>query len=262
MRLSFLGTGSTRGAPVFGCACAACSTARVDPTRRRRPASAMVESRGSRLYLDAGRSDLGELLADAPAAAILLTHFHVDHVQGLFPVRWGQGEPIPLYAPDDPGGCADLLVHPGLLDIRTARPFEPIEAGPFRVTPVPLAHSKPTVGYCLSDGEVRVAYLVDTRGLPEETIDFLAGWLPEEIVLDCSYPHGGRSGGGHNDVGDVHRLLARWPASARTWLTHIGHELDCALLAGTAQVPPIAQVAWDGEDIQAKPGQRRDSAVG
>jgi phosphoribosyl 1,2-cyclic phosphate phosphodiesterase len=188
-----------------------------------------------------------DLVAEARADAILLTHFHVDHVQGLFPLRWGKGERIPLHVPDDPGGCADLLVHPGLLDVQTVRPFEPIVVGCFTVTPVPLTHSKPTVGYCLTDGETRVAYLVDTRGLPDETIDFLESWRPEEVALDCSYPAGASPGRGHNDVGDVRELLALTSTPARYWLTHVGHELDCAILGGTAHLPPAARVPRDGE---------------
>jgi phosphoribosyl 1,2-cyclic phosphate phosphodiesterase len=36
----------------------------------------------------------------------LLTHYHLDHVQGLFPLRWGVGAPIPVYGPPDDAGCA------------------------------------------------------------------------------------------------------------------------------------------------------------
>jgi ribonuclease BN (tRNA processing enzyme) len=32
---------------------------------------------------------------------VLLTHYHLDHVQGLFPLRWGVGAPIPVYGPPD-----------------------------------------------------------------------------------------------------------------------------------------------------------------
>lgn len=49
--------------------------------------------------LDAG---LPELMTQWPAGSFqqfLLTHYHMDHVQGLFPLRWGVGEPIAVYGP-------------------------------------------------------------------------------------------------------------------------------------------------------------------
>ncbi len=57
---------------------------------------------------------------------MLLTHYHPDHVQGLFHLRWGCGESIPVYGPKDPQGCADLYRHPGVLDFQVPlKPFKP-----------------------------------------------------------------------------------------------------------------------------------------
>ncbi len=45
----------------------------------------------------------------------------MDHVQGLFPLRWGVGDKIPVYGPPDEQGCDDLFKHPGLLDFQSHR---------------------------------------------------------------------------------------------------------------------------------------------
>ncbi len=70
--------------PVFGCDCAACRQARLQENYRR-PCSAAVKFNDAVTLLDAG---IPHLMDDWPAgsfSAVLLTHYHMDHVQGLFP---------------------------------------------------------------------------------------------------------------------------------------------------------------------------------
>lgn len=93
----------------------------------------------------------------------------MDHVQGLFPLRWGVGDVIPVYGPPDEQGCDDLFKHPGLLDFsHTVVPFVVFDLQGLQVTPLPLNHSKLTFGYLLETAHSRVAWLSDTAGLPEK----------------------------------------------------------------------------------------------
>ena len=63
----------------------------------------------------------------------------MDHVQGLFPLRWGVGETVPVYGPPDELGCDDLFKHPGLLDFsHTVEPFVVFDLQGLQITPVPL----------------------------------------------------------------------------------------------------------------------------
>jgi len=165
MRISFLGSGAAGGVPLWGCDCPACQRARTDQHFMRRPNCALVEAGGVRLLLDAGVMDIAERFAPDALAAILLTHFHADHVQGLFHWRWGVGE-LDVYAPHDSEGCADLYKYPGPLKFMHRTKFEAFEIGDLRITPVPLVHSKPTLGYCIEYEGVRLAYLTDSRELP------------------------------------------------------------------------------------------------
>jgi hypothetical protein len=50
-------------------------------------------------------------------------------------LRWGKGDTIPVYAPPDPEGFADLFKHPGILDIRSLAALETLELGDFNLTP-------------------------------------------------------------------------------------------------------------------------------
>lgn len=249
MRLSFLGTGSTSAPPLYGCDCAICVEARGNSRMRRRPASALVEAGKTRLLIDAGLTDLAERFAAGDFPALLLTHFHPDHVQGLFHLRWGLGRRISVHCPPDSEGCADLYKNPGLLDFRPVRKFEALHVGSMRVTPVPLIHSKVTLGYCIESGGSRIAYLTDTAGLPPRTEAFLRDWQPSALVIDCSHPPRPEPPKNHNDVNLALEAIAA-VRPQRAWLTHIGHELDAWLKDNGHALPSAVLVARDGESFE------------
>ena len=108
LELEFLGTADARRVPVYGCPFRACERARSDPRYVRCPCSALIRAEGYQLMLDAGRTDLCETFAPGTIQSVLLTHYHMDHVMGLFHLRWGAGHTLPVYGPDDPDGCDDL----------------------------------------------------------------------------------------------------------------------------------------------------------
>lgn len=246
MRLRFVGTGDSAQVPRFGCDCAACERARVLSCHRRGPCCAEVRVDGHRYLLDAGRMDLAESCERERPAAILLTHYHADHVQGLFHLRWGTGEPIPVYGPKDAHGCADLFKHSGVLDFQPGlKPFRPLRLVGCEVIPVPLTHSKPTLGFCLDDGGTRLAYLTDTCGLPVETDRFLRDWRPDVVVLDATYPGSHAEPRNHNTVPMALEILERL-APRQAWLTHLGHEVDAELMSVTLALPPNVALAQDG----------------
>ena len=247
MRINFLGTGAAGGVPLFGCTCVACERARLDPVFVRRPCSALIESGNTRILLDAGLTDLHERFKPGELDAIVLTHFHPDHVQGLFHLRWGVGTRIPVYGPPDSEGCADLYKHPGVLEFHALTKFEPVSIGALTLTPVPLIHSKVTFGYAIeSSSGIRFAYLTDTLGLPPRTETFLTDWHPHGLALDCSFPPQSEAKN-HNDWTTALAVIDKVNPE-RAWLTHISHTLD-AWLFGTGESSSRAAIAMDGDRI-------------
>ena len=151
-------------------------------------------------------------------------------MQGLFHLRWGLNHSILVYGPDDQNGCADLFKHPGILAFQSPlQPFEPIQFGDLTVTPLPMIHSKPTLGYLFEYQNQRLAYLTDTVGLPDTVIELLVAKPIDTLVIDCSRPPQPKPPRNHNDLNlvvEIHQQVK----PGRTVLTHIGHELDAWLM--------------------------------
>jgi phosphoribosyl 1,2-cyclic phosphate phosphodiesterase len=214
---------------------------------RRQPNCALLEAGEVRLLLDAGVMDVAERFPPGMLDAVLVTHFHADHVQGLFHLRWGKGA-LDVYAPNDSEGCADLYKSPGPLKFTHLSKFDQLELGQVRITAVPLVHSKPTLGYCFEYDGARLAYLSDCWELPLATLEFLRCWQPDTICLDCTFPPGTEQPRNHFDLSEAIVLAQHFPDSEMV-LMHIGHKLDAWLLNNTAALPSSVMLARDGETL-------------
>ncbi|MFC0178595.1 phosphonate metabolism protein PhnP [Thorsellia kenyensis] len=246
MQITFLGTGGAAQIPVFGCHCDVCVKASAINTLRRKSASIIVSQNLKNLFIDAGLSDLHQRYRKDKIDAFLLTHYHMDHVQGLFSIRWGVGEKIPVFGPDDKDGCDDLFKHPGLLSFQEPlKAFETSDILGMQITPLPLNHSKPTLGYLLTSSQTgrRLAYLTDTSGLPPKTSEFLKHNRPHTLVIDCAYPPSDIEGRNHNTLTQV-LAINKEIQSPQTYLTHISHELD--LWINSHNLPEGVMAAYDG----------------
>jgi len=254
LSLKFLGTGNAPGVPVHGCYCDICRLAAVNKSLQREPCSALLSMGKQTILLDAGLPDLKSRFPDGTLTSILLTHYHPDHVQGLFSLRWGVGQKIAVYGPDDAEGCADLFKNPGILEFHSLSPFESFSLAGIDITPVPLWHSKKTLGYCFELAGMKLAYLTDTVGLPAKTQAFLKAWAPTVMVLDCSFPPLNHPPKNHNDLNLALAIHADIKPQ-QTVLTHIGHELDAWLLEHSGSLPGDMSVAHDNGSFVLMPGE-------
>lgn len=227
--LILLGTGDVAEIPVFGCDCAVCLAARNDLYLERKPCSAMIRYQDQVLLIDAGLTDLHRRFKCNEIKGILQTHYHADHAQGLLALRWGMGQKIPIYGPDDPLGFADLYRNPGILDFQTPwQHGETREIIGLEITALNLNHSKPTMGYLLTLQDKHIAYLTDTVGLPDETMAFLKSLTLDYLVIDCSFPPQDIPPRNHNDIQLLNEITSALHCK-QVVLTHIGHELEAWL---------------------------------
>ena len=207
-------------------------------------------SDGSTLVLDAGTGirNLGLMLAGSePRLHILLTHLHMDHIQGLMffapcfrpkseIVIWGPASPeasledrIARYisAPLSPVEVREL---PCDVSFREA-PASEWEIGPARIQAASVSHRGPTLGYRIPDGAQSLADIPDHEpalgaDLSQLEPEWISGYElalgASLLVHDCQYADDEyleHVGWGHSGLSDA-LTFARRVEARRTLLFH------------------------------------------
>ena len=251
LKVTLLGTGTSHGVPMIGCACAVCTS--TDPRDRRTRPSILMERPDdpgrTTILVDTSTDLRAQALAHGVTRVdgILFTHSHADHIFGLDEIRRFnvvQGTPIPcfgdertladlrrtfayIFAPQSQGG--------GVPKVTLFRIGGPFMFGGIEITPVPLMHGhRPILGFRIGS----FAYLTDCSRIPDESWPLLAG--VRTLVVDAlrERPHPT-----HFTVDEALQVVARL-APERAYFTHICHDLSHA--ATCARLPPGVELAYDG----------------
>jgi phosphoribosyl 1,2-cyclic phosphate phosphodiesterase len=231
MKLSVLGSGTSHGIPVLGCACPVCRS--EDPRDKRTRASLYIEGDGGeRVVIDTGPEfRLQALRAGITGLdAVLLTHAHADHVHGLDDVRpLSRERVIPVYG--GPETLAELRERFSYVFKKTqaggGKPrIELLDApGPLRIgnlvlTPVPVKHGALDILGWRADeaGAGTAVYLTDTSALPALSRTLIDH--PEVLIIDGlrKRPHET-----HFSFEEALETAADLRAR-RVYLTHISHD--------------------------------------
>jgi phosphoribosyl 1,2-cyclic phosphodiesterase len=205
---------------------------------------------GSMLVLDAGTGirNLGLMLAGSePRLNILLTHLHLDHIQGLMffapcfrpqseLIIWGPSSPdasledrIARYisAPLSPVEVREL---PCSVSFREA-PAIDWEIGSARIRAESVAHRGPTLGYRITEGDETLCYIPDHEpalgaDLSQLEPEWISGYNLAQgaslLVHDCQYTdeeYPDHLGWGHSSLTDA-LTFARRVEAERTLLFH------------------------------------------
>ncbi len=246
----------------------------------------VLGSDGTCLVLDAGTGirGLGTTLgADVRRIDILLSHLHMDHIQGLgfFEPLFRDGLEAHIWGPpsatQDLRGRLSRYLSPPLFPVRLRdlasrvelhnAPDEPTRIGCFEVTSDAVIHPGPTVGYRISGDGSALAYLPDHEpalgasrfpGPPAWTSghDVAAG--VDLLVHDAQYFAGERAsrlGWGHSSTTEAAAFAlqagARRLAAFHHDPAHDDATLD-RLVAEIAAAAPGIEVtgAREGDSIQ------------
>jgi phosphoribosyl 1,2-cyclic phosphate phosphodiesterase len=156
-------------------------------------------------------------------AAVFLTHTHDDHMRGLFALRWTKQLALPVYHPQSADG-GELFRKPRQLVFQSmASMAEVVFGGALAVKALPLNHGVPTQGYLVRDGASSAAVLLDTSGVPQQTLDHLTGHRPDLLVIDSTFAPGGMASETHNGVDEALHIIKE-VNPRRAVLTHLSHD--------------------------------------
>jgi phosphoribosyl 1,2-cyclic phosphodiesterase len=193
----------------------------------------VVLSSGDRLILDAGTGirTLGMDLLESPRVNILLTHLHLDHIQGLmfFSPCFRAASRITIWGPSSPEASLESRVAryisaplspvevrelPCRVDFREA-PASEWQIGPATIRAEAVTHRGPTLGYRITEGSTTLAYIPDHEpalgaSLAELPREWISGYdLARDATLlihDCQYTdeeYPEHAGWGHSALTDT-----------------------------------------------------------
>ena len=252
MRVTFLGTGTSTGVPVVGCRCRVCTSS--DPRNTRLRQSVKIEMRGKHFLIDT-TPDLRLQLLRFPIPRldfVLFTHSHSDHLMGLDDIRpfnFRQRETIhafasPMTAKAIRRAFSYIWDHSQMGGGKPQLDLHDIEA-PFvhdgiEVIPIPVVHGDWTIlGFRIG----RFAYITDTNGVPDSSIELLQG--VDILALDGLRPAPPHPT--HFTIGEAIECSRRIGAR-QTYLIHLTHDIDHEEFGTT--LPEGVALAWDGLELE------------
>ena len=249
--ITFLGTGTSQGVPIIGCACDVCTS--DDPHDKRLRCSALFRYEGKTFLIDAGPDFRQQMLREkiAHLDAILLTHHHKDHTGGLDDVRsfnYLEKRPFPIFceapvleslkkeyyyvfAEKPYPGAPEMDIH--LIDSR------PFRIDGILVTPIRAMHYKlPVLGFRFGD----CAYVTDANYIPESEFEKLRGL--KVFVLNTVKRGKHISHYSLEEAIDICRRVG----AEKSFLTHLSHMLPrhADLCRELSTLPFSLQPAYDG----------------
>ncbi len=232
---TFLGSGTSRGVPMLCCHCEACTS--KDPRDHHDRSCAMVTVGSHNILIDCGPDLRLQLLRWKPNVetldAVLLTHAHADHADGLddlLAFSQHMRLPIPFYGPQ--GELALLRDRYAYVEKLRFKPdgspswtipqldyeavSSPFSVAGIPIVPLPLKHGRAnTLGYRIGS----MAYVCDCSHIPEETYPLLEG--VQDLVIDAL----------HWRYHPTHFCIRAAEAEIRkigpqrAWLTHLTHDV-------------------------------------
>jgi phosphoribosyl 1,2-cyclic phosphate phosphodiesterase len=236
LRLRFLGTGTSFGIPVVGCACAVCTSQDARDRRTRHAALLEGGTGGNTLLVDTPPELRLQLLAAGVhrVDAVFFTHAHADHTHGIDDLRvfsarqrralpaWADATTVaylqdkfayifdPDYRPPEGTTKPEISLH-------AFRPGELMRIAGFDLVPFAVPHGDMTAwGFRAGP----LGYVTDAKEIPPAAMELLVG--VDVLVLSAlwwGHPHPT-----HMNVEEAIDT-ARRVGAPRTYLTHLTHRV-------------------------------------
>ncbi len=237
IKVTILGSGTSMGVPMIACNCETCTSS--DQRDKRTRSSALIETAGKRILIDATPELRLQCLANNIASidACLITHTHADHIFGIDDLRGftkSSGKPLEIWAGQlhfdklyEIFGYADLKHTAGnknlpQLVFRKFDQMAPFTVAGIEVTPIELPHvtieciaKMNSIGFRFGN----FAYCTDLCRMDQQHIEALKDI--ETLVLGV-LRH--KTHIAHLNIEQAIDL-SRQIGVSRTFFTHIGHNI-------------------------------------
>lgn len=234
LKLTFLGTGASLGVPLLACDCVVCTS--EDVRDRRLRTSVLIEKGDTTLLVDSG-PDLRQQLFRAhksSISAILLTHYHQDHLSGLDDLRsliFHQQKAMPIYAnaetlqkitvkyeyADFTGNKLSKEFATLSLKLHCISSDDKVNIGNIQVRAVKVWHGKLSIlGFVFDE---TIVYLTDVKYLEPSVYKSLSDKALLVLNSLCLSPHPS-----HLNLNEALSMIELFKPQ-KTYLTHISHRL-------------------------------------
>lgn len=226
--VEFLGTGTSQGVPVIGCACEVCLSESKQDNRLR--SSVLVTVNDVKIVIDTGPDFRYQMLrsGNIDADAVLFTHEHMDHISGLDDIRainFLQRKNMLLYGAEGVEESLRRIYHyafaenpyPGAPVVKfNLIKNEPFEILGIPVIPIAVQHGRmPVFGYRFGD----LTYITDAKYIDDSELEKVKG--SKIVVLNALRRQDHHS---HLTLDEALELMEKLQPE-RGYLTHISHLL-------------------------------------
>ena len=263
--VEILGSGTSVGVPAIGCDCAVCAS--EDPLNKRLRSSILVRS-----FDENGRNDTTVVIDTTPdfrtqmlrakvrhIDAVIVTHYHADHVVGIDDVRRFnamQHQVLDCWAAEPTleqirrsfgyvlTESNNLRFGLPCLKARAFAAGRAFNIGALEFMPVEMDHYvMKSWGLIVSSrGSRKLAYCLDVKTMPDETIAALRGshTLILDMLREKEHPT-------HLNFQEALAVIAKVQPQ-RTYFGHIAHEVEHRSFE--ARLPENIRLAYDGLVIE------------
>ncbi|MGG3918403.1 MBL fold metallo-hydrolase [Parageobacillus thermoglucosidasius] len=192
----------------------------------------LVEHEGFRMLVDCGSGVLAKLqnyVSVEKLDAVVVSHYHHDHVADIGPLQYARlikknlGAPLPalpVYGhPFDQGEFA-RLAHEGITEAIAYDPEQPLQVGPFHITFMKTVHPVTCYAMRITAGDATVVYTADSSYLPE-----FAPFAKDAdlLICECNFYAGQNAAPAGHMTSEEAATIARDANAGELWLTHLPH---------------------------------------
>lgn len=192
----------------------------------------LLEEDGFKLLIDCGSAVISQIqkyISINDLDAVILSHYHHDHVADIGPLQFARHvqsflvesiPTLPIYGHQkNREGFERLSYHSATKGISYAIE-QPLAIGPFRLSFIESVHPEPCVAMAITNGNKKLVYTADTSYF-EELVSFSEN--ADLLIAECSlYSNQDGKPMGHMNSFDV-GTLAKKSRAKELLLTHLPH---------------------------------------